>query len=240
MAKKHYELSIVLPSYNEVRSLPYLIEKYRVSKQDINFQLVIVDNGSSDGTQDFLKKELSKKKNDFIKRITIKKNIGYGNGIHQGLKECDGEVIGWSHADLQCPPKDVFRGYNLYKKINNKFVFVKGERKGRDWKSLILTHGLTIYANLVLLRRFNDHNGQPKIFNKELLTKFKNPPKGFSYDLYSQYIGLKNNYKVYSFDVIFENRKFGVSKWAYSVFSRFDTIRSFLADIIRMRLGIIK
>lgn len=232
-----YALSIVVPSYNEVKSLPSLIKRYNAARKNVNFQLVIVDNGSSDGTDKYLKKAV--KVHKWIKITRVNKNIGYGNGIHIGLNCCDGDIIGWSHADLQCPPEDVFRGYRLYKRISKK-AFVKGYRRGRNWKSLILTYGFAIYSSLVLLSFFDDINGQPKIFHRDLLKTFKNPPKGFSYDLYAQYKAIRNNYKVYSFPVIFKDREFGLSKWAYSIFSKLATIRGFLKDAVKMRLGIIR
>jgi len=233
-----YELSVVVPAYNELKSIPDLIKRYEDAKKDFNFQLVIVDNGSEDGTWDYLLKEKTKK--EFIKLVKIKKNIGYGNGIHQGLKKCDAEVIGWSHADLQCPPEDIFKAYKIYKNSKNKNILIKGHRKGRDWKSLILNYGLLVYASAILLRPFDDINGQPKIFPKSLVDFFKNPPLGFSFDLYVQYIALKNNLGVKYFLVNFNKRKFGLSKWAYSVFSKFSTIKSFLIDVIKMRFNIIK
>lgn len=240
MAENKYELSAVIPAYNEAKSLPLLIEEYKKAKNNIKFQLVIVDNGSSDGTREYLAEEIKKKENKFIKVVAIEKNIGYGNGIHQGLKNCDAEIISWSHADMQCSPEDIFKGYELYKTLNNPFILVKGHRIDRDKKSLILTYGLAVYSFIILLKFFNDINGQPKIFSKDLFAKFQNPPKGFSYDLYVQYIALKNKYKVYSFKVFFKKRIFGISKWAYSTISKFSTIKSFLIDVIRMRFGIIK
>jgi polyisoprenyl-phosphate glycosyltransferase len=240
MEKKRYDISIVVPAYNELKSLPLLIEKYKNEKKKINFQLIIVNNGSSDGTEEFLSQELKKRENSFVKAVNIEKNIGYGNGIHQGLKECDSEIMGWSHADLQCSPADIFKGYELYQKINNPKILVKGHRINRDKKSLILTYGLAVYSSFILLKFFNDINGQPKIFHRDLFQTFKIPPKGFSYDLYVQYKALKKGYKVYSFKVLFEKRIFGISKWAYSTISKFSTIKSFLIDVIKIRFGSIK
>lgn len=237
--KNRYDLSIVVPSYNELKNLPRLINEYRSAKKNTKFQLVVVDNGSIDETFNYLSNLSSKKENAFIKIVKIDKNIGYGNGIHQGLLNCDGDVIGWSHADLQCSPFDIFRGYEIYKMFNNKNILLKGCRIGRDWKSLVLTYGLEFYSSIVLLKIFNDINGQPKIFHKNLLKELRNPPYGFSYDLYVQYKALKNNYKVHSFNVEFHQRDFGISKWAYSLFSKASTIWSFVKDIIKVRFGTI-
>ena len=55
-----YELSIVVPAYNEVKSLPILIKQYKELKNKIRFQLIIVNNGSNDNTKNFLLKEIRK------------------------------------------------------------------------------------------------------------------------------------------------------------------------------------
>ncbi len=232
-----FELSVVIPCYNELRSLPDILRAYDSERGGVNFQLVVVDNGSSDGTWEFLAG--LRAKYGFIKAVRIEKNIGYGNGIHRGLLECDSDVVGWSHGDLQCSPADVFRAYDVYLKSRQKKLLVKGHRHGRDWKPLILTYGLELLSTLVLMRRFDDINGQPKLFPRELTDSLRNPPLGFSYDLYVQYKALSGGYAVKCFPVAFEQRAFGVSRWAHSVLSRISTITGFITDVLRIKAGVI-
>ena len=177
--------------------------------------------------------------NENLARI-LEKNIGYGYGIHQGLKACDADVIGWSHADLECNPADVFVAYNMFKNAPNTKILVKGHRYGRNWKSLILTHALTVFSAIFLLTIFDDINGQPKVFHKDLFNKFKRPPNGFSYDLYVQYKAKKNKYNVLTFNIFFGERKFGFSKWAGSFFKRLSTIKDWAKDVFKIMLGIFK
>lgn len=238
----NYEFSLVVPAYNEVKSLPELLKEYAEQKKGIKFQLVIVNNGSTDGTELFLNKIKKQKKYNFVKIVKIKKNIGYGYGVYQGLINADSSVIGWTHADLQTPTKDPFKAYAIYEKDKEKQrnkkelkVFIKGKRRKRSFGAKILSVGLQIFASIILLKRFNDINGQPKVFERELLQKCKRPPLGFSFDIYMQYIALKNKYKVHYFMVNFVDRKYGVSSWATTVFSKFSTIKSYLRDIWHMR-----
>lgn len=240
MIKKRYELSIAIPCYNEVESLPLLLEAYRNAKKDLKFQLVIVDNGSNDGTWQYLNKEIKKPEKNFIKIIQINKNIGYGYGIQKGLENCDAEIIGWSHGDLQCSPEDVFKAYKIYQQYNNPKILIKGRRIGRDWKSVFRAYWLEIYATLVLWRIYDDINGQPKLFHHNLFLSFKNPPKESSYDLYVQNKALRLGYKVKSFEVLFPDREFGFSKWTYSTLAKISTIKGFFRDIIKIRVGKIK
>lgn len=232
----NYELSIAIPAYNERENLPSLIREYRKAKKDVRFQLVIVDNGSSDGTAEFLKRVVKKKGNSFIKAVTVKKNIGYGYGILQGLLSCDADVIGWSHADMQCPPEDVFRGYKLYMKQAGN-VLVKGHRVGRSWKHRVFTYGLQHFASTVLLRWFDDINGQPKIFNRKLLETFRNPPLKFSFDLYVQYKAKQVGYKVVPFTVNYLRRVHGESKGGdVSIRKKIPLVKQFVIDVAKMRI----
>ncbi len=231
------ELSIAVPAYNERKNLPGLIEAYRNVKGKVKFQMVIVDNGSSDGTAEYLKKAVKMKDNNFIKVVTVKNNIGYGYGIHQGLLGCDADVIGWSHADMQCPAEDVFKGYNIYKEHTGK-VLVMGHRVGRHWKHTLFSTTLQHFASAVLVKRFDDLNAQPKIFDKGLLKSFRNLPLEFSFDLYVQYRAKQMGYNVVSFDVSFLRRAHGESKGAdVSVLKKIPAIKHFVAEVGRMRLG---
>ena len=81
-------LSLVIPCYNEEENLEKLFSKLKslvntYSKEDI--EIVIVDNGSTDNSNKIIKNSnlfLDKK----IKLVEIEKNIGYGNGVYEGLK----------------------------------------------------------------------------------------------------------------------------------------------------------
>ena len=77
------KLSIVIPCYNESDSISLLIEKLEpILKKDI--EVVLVDNGSNDDTSITLEKlQLSEN----IKVLKLQENLGYGNGIIQGLKK---------------------------------------------------------------------------------------------------------------------------------------------------------
>lgn len=164
----------------------------------------------------------------------MEKNIGYGYGIMSGLRSAKGEFLAFSHADMQCDPKDVFRAFELLRKQeNSERVLVKGNRKGRQ---NFLTSGLHMLARALFLRRFDDINGQPKIFDKGLMHTFKNPPNGFQLDFYLQYKALKSGYRVVSFPVAFGQRKFGYSKWATSLKSRIKNVSRFLGYMLKVRL----
>ncbi|MBT6170341.1 MAG: glycosyltransferase family 2 protein [Flavobacteriaceae bacterium] len=207
MASK--KLSIIIPCYNEQSSINKLIDNC-IETINEEVEILLVDNGSSDNTYKTLL-NLNLPKNIVIYRI--EKNIGYGNGILFGLKKAKGEILSWTHADLQTDISDVIRGFNIYEKeLNKKTCIVKGERKNRNIIDSFFTFSMGVYSSVLLGKWLYDINAQPKIFHKSFLKKFKNPPLDFSLDLYILYFFISKQIEIKTFPVFFKKRLFGKAK----------------------------
>ena len=76
--------SLIIPCYNESGNIPILVKKYRKFLKINDNELILVNNGSSDDTENVFKK-LKNFKN--IKTIKIKNNIGFGYGLKKGLSK---------------------------------------------------------------------------------------------------------------------------------------------------------
>lgn len=227
------KLSVILPCYNESKSIHEILDRFS-SVRTNDSELILVNNGSTDNTAAILKTELKNPKYKFARSVTIKKNQGYGHGIVFGLKNARGEFMAFSHADLQCDPSDIFRAYRVLNSLKNPdTALIKGNRTGRK---NFLTSSLHVLAALLFLRRFDDINGQPKVFHCSLLQKLKAPPKDFSLDFYVQYTALKHGYSVISVPVKFIKRKHGQSHWASTFKSRFKTISGFVKYMVKLRV----
>lgn len=207
------ELSIVIPCYNEEKNIPLIIGKLKKYLDKKNLEFILIDNGSKDKTRREIRKYSKIYKS--IRLRIVEKNIGYGNGIFQGLKSAKGEFIGWTHGDIQTPPEDTIRGFEIIKKQKNpELTYVKGKRYGRPLTDKIVnTLGMSIFETLVLKKFLYDINAQPNIFHKSFLEKMANPPKDFSFDLYVYYLAKINNYDIKRFPVLFPKRIYGESAW---------------------------
>ena len=97
-----FDLSIVIPCYNEEKNLQSLVGKIQEIKQNnqnINLEFILVNDGSTDQTS----AKLFELNNDNIYSIVdLKKNHGYGGSIQEGLKKSKGDIVSWTHSDLQC------------------------------------------------------------------------------------------------------------------------------------------
>ncbi len=100
-------ISIVVPCYNEEESLPLFYDEFcRVralikNKYPIDFQLLLIDDGSKDRTIDKMK-ELSQK-DDEVEYVSFSRNFGKEAGIFAGLERADGDYVAMVDADLQDP-----------------------------------------------------------------------------------------------------------------------------------------
>lgn len=207
--------SLVLPCYNEEENISLLYKEFsEIPLDQYRAELILVNNGSIDGTQKEIEKIINNNKKDNINVVllNLKKNLGYGGGISEGLKIANGDYIGWSHADLQTPLIDFFKLFKLIK--NKEKVFGKGIRVNNRGYFGLISKMHEILASIILGYNLKEINAQPKIFSKDVLKYFNNMPKKWTtLDTYAVYISLENNIDIVEMDVIFKNRVHGESKW---------------------------
>lgn len=205
------KFSLIIPCYNESKGLNLLLERCRPIAALDGHEVILVDNGSTDTTHSVLKELLPQYPG--CKSIRIDINQGYGFGILSGLHAAQGEVLGWTHADLQTDPQDVLKGLQIYYQ-NKTACFVKGKRHGRPLGDVIFTVGMSIFETLLLRRWFWDINAQPNLFSKSFFQLWAaDAPHDFSLDLYVYYMAKKNGLQIERYPVKFCERLFGTSHW---------------------------
>ena len=231
------KLSVVIPCYNEAPNLPALVAGYAVVAARTDLELILVDNGSTDDTPAALAALLKEPRYSFARSLRVERNVGYGHGIRAGLAECRGEASAFSHADMQCRPEDVLRGFELYGKSGPGTVLVKGRRTNREGLERFLSAGYSGLACAALGIPAADVNGQPKIFPRSLAALLAGGPDDFALDLYVLYRAARAGLRVVEFDVAFEPRLHGESKWAFNARAKLRGILRFFRQIVRIRLG---
>ena len=219
------KLSIIIPCFNESKNLPLLVSRCKeVINKDSNIEIIIVDNGSNDDTSLVLDKLTSNL--TFITRVRIEMNQGYGYGILVGLASATGEVLSWTHADMQTDLGDALKGLDFFNsESNSEELFVKGKRKGRPLTDVFFTVCMSIFETLLLRKFMWDINAQPTMFHRKFFLTWNNPPKDFSLDLYAYYMAKKSRLRVKRFPVVFSERAYGVSNWNVSFISKYHFIK---------------
>jgi len=235
--------SIVVPCYNEGENLPNLIGRFEAlaskDRAHLDWELILVDNGSVDGSAAVFERELAKPDREFARVVTVPSpNVGYGHGIMTGLRAARGEVLAWTHADGQTPPADVFNAFDVLARSSEpERTLVKGRRRRRPVKDTLFTFGMQAVATVVLGANLEDINGQPKAFPRALLDLATAPPVDLSLDLYFFWLAKKNGFAVESFDVDFGAREHGESKWAFNWKSKSKNIARSVKFMSALRTG---
>jgi glycosyltransferase involved in cell wall biosynthesis len=216
--------SLIIPCFNEGKSIPALLARCQEIIGDRDIEIVIVDNGSNDDTQEILTPLLEKY--TFTTLVNVSINKGYGNGILEGLKKSSGVILGWTHADLQTDPGDVVKAVEFFENTNKpQQLFVKGRRYGRPIIDIVFTIGMSVFETLLMNTKMWDINAQPTLFHRSFYESWKNPPKDFSLDLFVYFMAKKKNLTIKRFPVLFGDRVHGMSHWNVSISAKFRFIK---------------
>lgn len=218
------KMSVVIPCYNEARNIPLIFE--RLKELDLvknQIEIILINNGSTDNSEEVFSHYDNMANTRVVK---VEKNQGYGFGILSGLKECTGDFLGWTHADMQTDPKDLLKAFKLLQENNfNPNLYIKGERKGRPFFDQFFTSGMSLFETIYLRTRLYDINAQPNIFSRDFYNSWDNPPHDFSLDLFVYYKAKKQKLKIKRFDVLFPERIHGESNWNTSFSAKWKFIK---------------
>jgi len=218
MKDKNFNLSIIIPCFNESTNIKILLKKLKtiIDLRPDNVEVIVVDGGSTDNTPRELNEIFEILPSNEFKVIYNKTREGYGSDIMQALSRANGEILSWTHADLQTDPLDIFIAYDKYKSkfLNGDKIFLKGKRKNRKFIDMFFTFGMEIVTWYALKIYLSDINAQPKIFSRFFYDNYliKDYPNDFSLDLFALYKAKSNGFKILTIPVFFKKRIYGKAK----------------------------
>ena len=212
------DLSIVIPALDEEKSISelHLLITQSLDKRNIKYEIILVDDGSTDSTWVEIEKIIISDKN--VKGIKFTKNYGKSDALDAGFKSSSGDFILTMDADLQDDPEEIYKLLEIIK--NKKFDLVSGWKKkrndplGKTVPSKFFNYVTRVISGINL----NDFNCGIKIYRREVIE---------SIDLYGEmhrYIPLIAKWNGYNFigeKVVNHNkRKFGKTKFGMERFVR--------------------
>lgn len=129
VAEVRPEVSVVVPIYNEVESLPHLIEAIATSLNStgVSYELICVDDGSQDGSAELLKEQAIARPN--LRAVLLRRNYGQTAAMAAGFNYAQGRAIVTLDGDLQNDPADIPM---LLAKLEEGYDLVSGWRKNRQ------------------------------------------------------------------------------------------------------------
>jgi glycosyltransferase involved in cell wall biosynthesis len=127
------DLSIVVPIYNEIESIPSLLDAIStcLAEHCLSYEIICVDDGSKDGSDQLLKQH-AQQRND-LKAVILRRNYGQTAAMAAGFRQASGKVVVTLDGDLQNDPADIPL---LLEKLDEGYDLVSGWRKNRQDASL--------------------------------------------------------------------------------------------------------
>ena len=160
------DLSIAIPAFNEAACLREVIENLHgtLSNGKMKFELIIVDNGSTDDTPR-IATELADRHAE-IRVLHLIPNQGYGGAILSGFQEASGEIVGFTCGDGEVGPRDVMRFYEMLRATDLELC--KGKRINRQdglFRKL-MSVGYHLLVSVFFKLHTTDINGYPVLIKR--------------------------------------------------------------------------
>ena len=204
---RNYKYSLVIPVLNEEESIPELLKQIRLALKSESFEIIFIDDGSTDKSVEILKTE--SKKNENIRLISLRRNLGKSPALTLGFQKAIGEYVVMMDADLQDDPMEIKK---LKDKMDEGFDLVSGWRKDR--KDSLLKVVNSKFFNSLMSSLFkvkvHDLNCGLKLMKNDVAKEL------FLYGGMHRFITIISKelgFKVAEAPIKHHPRKFGVSKF---------------------------
>jgi len=164
------KLSVVIPVYNERETLPKILE--RIRKVDLDKEIILVDDGSTDGTREYLQ-ELAARQEAGIRVFFHERNQGKGAALRTGFRDVRGDVVIIQDADLEYDPQEYRR--LLEPILDGRADVVYGSRfLGGPHRVLFFWHYLgnkvlTLFSNVLTNLNLSDMETCYKVFRADVI-----------------------------------------------------------------------
>ncbi len=226
-------ISLVMPCYNEedcLRTTATEVAK-AFAARNIPLELILVDNGSSDGTSTIIDELIA---NGLpVVKVSVPVNVGYGNGVLEGLKRCTSPLVGYLCADGQVGPEGALIAYELVARSTTP-TLVKVRRRFRkdSWRRKLVSIAYNFGMQFIFGWLGSiDLNGNPKVMPRASMLAMHLQSKDWFLDpetmLKARHLGMT----VIECDVIGKLRQGGKSN------VRLLTCWEFAKNILRYRWG---
>ena len=203
-------ISIIIPSYNEEGNVSHTAEVVRkiMEENGIPYELVFVNDGSTDGTWDRL--EAMARADDRIVAVNFSRNFGKESAIFAGLETARGDACVLMDCDLQHPPETIVEMYKIWK--NNDVDIVEGRKADRGKEKKAYRGFSLLFYKLIKKASGLDMDAASdfKLLDRRAVDALLRMPERLTFfRAMSSWVGFKTE-KVF-FEV--QEREIGESKW---------------------------
>lgn len=212
------KLSIIIPVFNEARTILELLRRIgKVNLKGIKKEIILIDDASTDGSREILKKLKGK----YIK-IFHNKNQGKGAALKTGIKVATGDFIIFQDADLEYNPRDYAKllqpildnkaNITLGSRFVNERLVLFGKKRTMHSVHWFGNKFLTLVFNLLYGTNLTDAEPCYKMFKSKILKNINVASDGFEYDIELMCKIAKKNNKILQLPIKYDPRPFDEGK----------------------------
>ncbi len=205
------KLTVIIPAYNEIQTIEQIVD--RVHATGLVHEILVVDDGSVDGTRDVLRRLDGQKS---VRVILHEHNMGKGAAVRTGIQNATGEVLLIQDADLEYDPAEY---PNLLKPIEEDRAdvvygsrFLGGARRPILFWNMVANKILTFFTNLLYNNILSDMETGYKVFKRELVVDMPLHARRFDFEPEFTAKILKRKYRLFEVPIDFYPRDYTEGK----------------------------
>ena len=220
------DLSIVVPCYNEEGSLPLLFGAVddAFATSGVSYELVLVNDGSSDGTSHLLHELPTPASAERIVVVDFSRNFGKESALLAGLQHAEGDAVGLMDADLQQPPATLLEMYRMLQ-ANPSADCVAAFQEHRNEGAVLSFFKHAFYKTFDATSRLNamPDASDFRVFHRRVADALLSMPESFRF---SKGMFAWVGFETLPFPYTPENRVEGETKWSFRKLMRYGRCRA--------------
>lgn len=205
------KLTVLIPVYNEIHTIEEILK--RVKAQELAEEILLVDDGSTDGTREILK---ALDGDGGVRVILHEKNRGKGAAVRTGLDHAQGDIILIQDADLEYDPRDY---PILLRPIQEGLAdvvygsrFLGGPRRTAMYWHMVANKLLTFMTNILYDTILSDMETGYKVFRRSVIEGMPLHARRFEFEPEFTAKILKRNFRIYEVPISFAPRDYNEGK----------------------------
>ena len=204
-------LSVVIPVYNEVRNIGEIVQRVQATK--LAKEIIVVDDGSKDGTRDALQNLMGEEP---VRVILHERNQGKGAAVVTGLRAAQGDILLIQDADLEYDPRDY---PTLLRPIEEGLAdvvygsrFLGAPHRVTMFWHMVANRLLTFMTNILYNTILTDMETGYKVFRREVIDGMTIRAKRFDFEPEFTAKVLKRKYRIFEVPISFNPRDYSQGK----------------------------